>query len=280
MPRPNAQSPSEDSMEGHEARRRVVKACQRCRLKKCKCDGASPCSRCKSDDAICAYGKHKKSDKIVFRKGYVQMLERQHTQLIAGLQELYRRIQAGESFPALELGHHGQPFTHKILESLGALQGDDWEDNNGSIFDTELSWRNFDLPQSGTQDYASMYGDSHSASPATQTTFSPTSNTQTTFPHSTIMAKRRSKFESNNSMATNQTLSVPPLLNTNNPTYHPGNFTSSSSFQIPPHLNTFNNDNGFTNDNGDNGYGHIDWMNLGVDDLFGNPQLPPLQVAT
>ncbi|KAL2054257.1 hypothetical protein ABVK25_005398 [Lepraria finkii] len=100
-------------MEGHEARRRVVKACQRCRLKRRKRNGSSPCTRCKSDDAICAYGKHKKSDKAVFRKGYVQMLEFQHTQLIAGLQELYRRIQSGESFPtssALEPAHYGQPL--------------------------------------------------------------------------------------------------------------------------------------------------------------------------
>ena len=210
---------------------------------------------------------------------YVQMLERQHTQLVAGLQELYRRIQAGESFPALELGDHGQPLIHKILESSGVLRGDDWEDNNGDVFDTELSWRNFDLLQSGTQDYASVYGDSHSTSPATQTTFLPMSNTQTAFPNSTIMAKRRSKFESNNGMTTNQTLSMPPLLNTSNPTYNSGNFMSSS-FRIPPHFGTVNNDNGFTNDNGDNGYGHMDWVNLGVDDLFGNPQLPPLQVAT
>ena len=36
MPRLKAQSPSEESLEGHQARRRVVKACQRCRLRKCK----------------------------------------------------------------------------------------------------------------------------------------------------------------------------------------------------------------------------------------------------
>ncbi|KAK3167436.1 hypothetical protein OEA41_010563 [Lepraria neglecta] len=74
---------------------------------------------------------------------YVQILESQHTQLIAGLQELYRRIQSGESFPtssALEPAHYGQPLTHKILEALGVLQGDEWDDNNGEDFENDPSW--------------------------------------------------------------------------------------------------------------------------------------------
>lgn len=37
-------------------RKRVCKACDRCRLKKSKCDGATPCSRCTADNAICVFG--------------------------------------------------------------------------------------------------------------------------------------------------------------------------------------------------------------------------------
>lgn len=37
-------------------RKRVVKACDRCRLKKSKCDGSNPCTRCKQDNAICQFG--------------------------------------------------------------------------------------------------------------------------------------------------------------------------------------------------------------------------------
>lgn len=79
-----------------------------------QCDGVTPCTRCTSDDAICTYGKHEKvrqnsfSRRVSLRSetinfsyrqfwltvySYVQMLERQHVQLIAGLQELYRRTQ-------------------------------------------------------------------------------------------------------------------------------------------------------------------------------------------
>jgi hypothetical protein len=37
-------------------RKRVCKACDRCRIKKGKCDGANQCSRCKIDNAICVFG--------------------------------------------------------------------------------------------------------------------------------------------------------------------------------------------------------------------------------
>ncbi|KIW51152.1 hypothetical protein PV05_09900, partial [Exophiala xenobiotica] len=41
-------------------RKRVHKACDRCRLKKSKCESSSPCSRCKADNAICVSGERKK----------------------------------------------------------------------------------------------------------------------------------------------------------------------------------------------------------------------------
>jgi hypothetical protein len=55
---------------------------------------------------------------------YVEMLEQQQSQLVAGLQELYRRIQNGQGWEGAPLNNscHGMPLTHDILENLGALK--------------------------------------------------------------------------------------------------------------------------------------------------------------
>ena len=52
------------------------------------------------------------------------MLEQQQAQLVAGLQELYRRTQNGQGWegPPLKESSHGTPLTHDILERLGALR--------------------------------------------------------------------------------------------------------------------------------------------------------------
>ena len=35
--------------------RRIGKACDRCRFKKCRCDGLACCTRCKADNTVCEY---------------------------------------------------------------------------------------------------------------------------------------------------------------------------------------------------------------------------------
>jgi hypothetical protein len=51
------------------------------------------------------------------------MLEQQQTQLVAGLRELYSRLQKGESWPGQPLRESsgGHPLTHDILERLDLL---------------------------------------------------------------------------------------------------------------------------------------------------------------
>ena len=52
------------------------------------------------------------------------MLESQQAQLVAGLQELYKRSKTGQAWsgPLLKESARGAPLTHDILESLGALK--------------------------------------------------------------------------------------------------------------------------------------------------------------
>lgn len=113
--------------EETSTRKRVCKACDRCRLKKSKCDGASPCNRCQSDNAICVFGERKKSHDKIYPKGYVEMLEQQQDKLVNALQELYDRNLNKKGWPGrpLHKTSKGIPLTHDILDGLGLLKLDD-----------------------------------------------------------------------------------------------------------------------------------------------------------
>ena len=59
---------------GSQSTMRVSRACQRCRLRKYKCDGANPCSACSSADHLCQYDPSFRKRGLV--EGYVRGLER------------------------------------------------------------------------------------------------------------------------------------------------------------------------------------------------------------
>lgn len=150
-------------------RKRVCKACDRCRLKKSKCDGSSPCSRCRADNAVCVFGERKKAHDKVYPKGYVEMLEQQQAWLVNGLQELYRRTLEGEGWPgdALKTEPNGHPLTHDLLTRLGALdhtKGEHFEENPDAM--QQDLWRN------GMQRQESSDGSSEAHSPVARSRFS------------------------------------------------------------------------------------------------------------
>lgn len=93
------------------------------------------------------------------------MLERQHTQLIAGVHEMFKFGQQSSNWPnsLLELARHSegqQPLTHQILEALGVLYcspQDEAEDPKGE-------WRTFEPhPQDD-----GLFNESSSPSPKLQ----------------------------------------------------------------------------------------------------------------
>ena len=188
------------------------------------------------------------------------MLERQHAQLIAGLQKLYRRTQNGDGWPGprLEDVNHGQPLTHKILEALGVLQIDEWEDSESVVY----PWQGFEQQR---QDNGWIY--SETASPSTQAAFSPTSPAQTSFPQSTIMSKRRSRAQNGLAPIT-QTLSMPPPLTTTLAYMQPEPYNHAFPNQVPT-LSDTSLSNEQMNIGLDRAAGSMmDWS-FGMDDLFG-----------
>lgn len=104
--------------------KRVWKACERCRMKKTKCDGESPCKRCKDDGLVCTAGSRKKTEFKQLPRGYAEVLENTQYALIATVQKLYTMVRNGESWELgdPELNDRGQPVIHDIASKLGCIR--------------------------------------------------------------------------------------------------------------------------------------------------------------
>merc|ERR1711977_90288 len=90
-------SPSlQASIMNSRGRKRATKACGRCKLKKSKCHGETPCDRCRRDNAICVFRSPEKVHQKGYTVEYIGLLEKQQMQLVLGLQEMYRRTLSGQ----------------------------------------------------------------------------------------------------------------------------------------------------------------------------------------
>lgn len=77
----------------HKARnfnkkKRVSKACYPCRIKKTKCDGIQPCSKCTQENRICTYSENIKQKVKTVPNGYVELLETRMDLLTKGIEKI------------------------------------------------------------------------------------------------------------------------------------------------------------------------------------------------
>ncbi|KAL4917820.1 hypothetical protein BDW62DRAFT_75270 [Aspergillus aurantiobrunneus] len=105
-------------------RKHVLKACDRCRVKKTKCDGKQPCNRCSSYNHPCLFPERKATQTKVYSRGFVEMLESHHSLVVKALQRLYKLCANKEGFPGEPLAEtsDGYPLTHAILDRLGLIK--------------------------------------------------------------------------------------------------------------------------------------------------------------
>ncbi|PHH87529.1 hypothetical protein CDD83_8741 [Cordyceps sp. RAO-2017] len=104
--------------------KRVWKACERCRMKKTKCDGEFPCKRCKDDGMVCTAGVRKKVEYKQLPKGYAEVLENTQFALIATVHKLYSMVRSAQPWELgePELNDRGQPVIHNIAQRLGCIR--------------------------------------------------------------------------------------------------------------------------------------------------------------
>ncbi|GFG17191.1 fluconazole resistance protein 1 [Aspergillus udagawae] len=104
----------------HGARRRISRACDRCRAQKARCDGGKPCIRC-GDNVPCVY-QEKKPLRRKYPAGYVDMLEEHQAYLITGLRKLYGCIQQDAKLPEVDRDGNNRPIVHELLDKLGIFE--------------------------------------------------------------------------------------------------------------------------------------------------------------
>ncbi|KAK4192761.1 hypothetical protein QBC35DRAFT_469627 [Podospora australis] len=128
-------SPGHDSHGSHsqhgqhgqlldQRHKRVWKACERCRMKKTKCDGEFPCKRCKDDGLVCTAGVRKKTEYKQLPRGYAEVLENTQFALIATIHKLYAMVRNGQPWDLGEpdLNDRGQPVIHTIASKLNCIR--------------------------------------------------------------------------------------------------------------------------------------------------------------
>ncbi|QEO22216.1 hypothetical_protein [Candidozyma auris] len=93
------------SSPDHHRKKRIGKACDSCRIKKTKCDGRKPCSRCIADNRICSFTDKRKNKEKSHPPGYVDLLETRVELLTRSLEKI------------IHLSEPHLPWLAKLMES-------------------------------------------------------------------------------------------------------------------------------------------------------------------
>ncbi|CDK28872.1 unnamed protein product [Kuraishia capsulata CBS 1993] len=101
-----------------DRKRRVGKACDCCRIKKTKCDGKKPCSKCTFDNKVCVYSERKRHRDKVYQPGYVELLETRLELLSKSLETLCRMVGTKQDLAFLDLENTADFSVNKVIAQL------------------------------------------------------------------------------------------------------------------------------------------------------------------
>lgn len=105
-------------------RQRTRKACERCRMKKTKCNEEFPCSRCADGNYICTAGLRKIPQYRELPPGYIEALEQSQLTPVRTIHKLYFMVRHSQPWNHNEPGINinGYPVVHDISNSLGCIK--------------------------------------------------------------------------------------------------------------------------------------------------------------
>ncbi|KAH7304429.1 hypothetical protein B0I35DRAFT_363366 [Stachybotrys elegans] len=89
-----------------------------------RCDGESPCERCKDHGLACIAGVRKKTHYKQLPKGYAEVLEHTQFALVATVHKLYAMVRSQQQWDLGEpdLNDKGRPVIHNIASKLGCIR--------------------------------------------------------------------------------------------------------------------------------------------------------------